>query len=108
EDQDWRLDLGQAQCPQDLVARHVREIQVQKDDVVVVELAEIDAFFAQIGRIDVEALGLEHQFDALCRCTIVFNEQNAHNVPFPAAKPGCGEPLASSCDLLNRRLPCNG
>jgi tRNA (Thr-GGU) A37 N-methylase len=31
--------------PQNLVARHVGQVQVEKDDVVVVELAEIDAFF---------------------------------------------------------------
>ena len=30
-------------------AGHVREVKVQKDDVVIIDLAEVDAFFAQIG-----------------------------------------------------------
>ena len=34
----------------------------------------IDTFFAEIGSVDVEALRLEHQFDALRRRAIVFNE----------------------------------
>ena len=38
QDQDRRLDLGNAQRPQDLVAGHVRQVQVEEDDVVVVEL----------------------------------------------------------------------
>jgi hypothetical protein len=42
---------------QNLVAGHVGEVQVEQDDVVVVELAEVDAFFAEIGGIDVEARG---------------------------------------------------
>jgi len=33
------------------------EIEVEKDYIVVVKLAEIDAFFAEIREIDVEALG---------------------------------------------------
>ncbi len=63
EDQDRRLHLGDAQRAQHLEARHVGQVQVEQDDVVVVELAEIDALFAQIGRVDVEALGFEHQLD---------------------------------------------
>jgi len=38
EDQDWRLHLGDAQAAQNLETRHVGQIQVQQDDVVVVEL----------------------------------------------------------------------
>src|ERR1043165_8011069 len=44
---------------------HVRQVQVEKDDVVIVELGEIEAFFAEIRRVDVEAFGPEHQLDAL-------------------------------------------
>jgi hypothetical protein len=40
------LTLAEAQLLQHLVARHVGQVQVQEDDVVVVELAEIDALFA--------------------------------------------------------------
>ena len=85
EDQDRRLDLGDAQELQHLVARHVGQVQVEQDDVVVVELAEIDAFFAEVGRVDVEALGLEHQLDALRGRAVVFNQQNAHASPLLAA-----------------------
>ena len=63
---------------QHLVARHVGKVQIEEDDVVVVELAEIDALFAEIGRVDVEALGLEHQLDALRGGAVVFDQQYAH------------------------------
>ena len=51
EDQDRRLDLSDAERAQNLVARHVGQVQVEEDDVVVVELAEIDALFAEVRRI---------------------------------------------------------
>jgi len=63
EDQDRRLHFGDAQGAQDLEARHVGQVQVQQNDVVVVELAEVDAFFTQVGGVDVEALGFKHQLD---------------------------------------------
>ena len=72
--QDRRLDLGDAQRAQHLVARHVRQIEIEQDDVVVVELAEIDAFLAEIRRIDVEILGFEHELDALSRRAVVFDQ----------------------------------
>jgi translation initiation factor IF-1 len=43
------------QGPQNLVAGHVRQVEVQQDDVVIVELAEVDTLFAQIGGVHVEA-----------------------------------------------------
>ncbi len=50
------LNLAHAQGFQDLVAAHIRQIQVEKDDVVVVNLAEIDTFFAERDRlVDVKA-----------------------------------------------------
>src|SRR5215467_7777289 len=78
EDENGRLHLGDAQRPQHLEAGHVRQVQVEQDDVVVVKLAEIDAFFAQIGGVDVEALGLEHQLNRLSGGAVVLNQQNAH------------------------------
>jgi hypothetical protein len=42
------LILATPQGLQDLVARHIRQVQVEDDDVVVVELAEIDPFLAEI------------------------------------------------------------
>ena len=90
EDQDRRLHLGDAQRAQDLVARHVGQVQVEKDDVVVVELAEVDALFAEIRRVDVEVLGLQHQLDALRSCAVVFDQKYAH-VQFPSPCPWASE-----------------
>ncbi len=72
------LTLDDAQGFQNFVARHVGQIQIEQDDVVVIELAKIDAFFTQIGRVDVEPLGLEHQFNALGRRGIVLDQQYPH------------------------------
>src|SRR5215472_5156405 len=83
EDENGRLHLGDAQRPQHLETRHVREVQVEQDDVVVVEFAEIDALFAQIGGVDVEALGLEHQLNRLSRGTVILNQQYAHASSLP-------------------------
>ena len=63
QDQHRRADLGGAQLLQHVIAVHVGQVQVEADDVVIVELAEIQALFAEVGRIDVEALGGEHQLD---------------------------------------------
>ena len=68
------LDLGDAQGAQHLIARHVGEVQVEQDDVVVVKLAEVDAFLSEICRIDIEVLGLQHKLDALSCRAIVFNQ----------------------------------
>src|SRR5581483_9298932 len=81
QDQDRRLDLGDAQRPQHLEARHVRQVQIEQDDVVVVQFSEVDTLFAEIRRVDVEALGLEHQFDRLRSGAIVLNQQDAHASP---------------------------
>ena len=83
EDQNRRLHLRHAQAAKNFEARHVRKIEIEEDDVVVVDFAEIDAFFAEIGRVDVEALGFEHQLDRLRGGAIVFNQQYAHASPLP-------------------------
>ena len=41
---------------------HVGQVQVEQDDVVIIELAEVQALFAKVGRVDVEAFRREHQF----------------------------------------------
>ena len=77
-------DLADAQRLEDLVAAHVGQVEVEKDDVVVVELAKIDAFLAEVGRVDVETFGLQHQLDALRRCAVVLDQKDPHVVPlFP-------------------------
>ena len=90
QDQDRRLHLGQAQRPQHFVAGHVGEVQVEQDDVVVVELAEIDALFAEIGRVDVEALRFQHQFDALCGRLSSSISRTRISFPFAAARRDAG------------------
>jgi hypothetical protein len=78
KDQDRRADLGHPELLQHVVAVHVRQVQVEQDDVVVVELAEVEALFAEVRRIDVEPLGLEHQLDPLGRRAVVLDQQNTH------------------------------
>ena len=79
QDQDRRLDLRHAQRAQHLVARHVGQVQIEEDDVVVVQLTEIDTLFPEVGGVGVEVLGLEHQLDALRDGSVVFDQQNAHD-----------------------------
>ena len=55
EDQNGCLDLGDPQLLEHVVAGHVGQVEVEKNNVVVVKFAEIDAFFAEIRRIDVES-----------------------------------------------------
>ena len=74
QDQDRSLDLGDPQRPQNLETGHVRQVQVEQDDVVVVEFAKVDTLFAEIRRVDVEALGLEHQLNRL-RCGAIVLDQ---------------------------------
>ena len=78
EDENGCLHLGDAQRAQHLEARHVGQVQVEQDNVVIVMLSEIDTLFAEVRRIDVEALGFEHQFDRLRDGAVIFNQQNAH------------------------------
>src|SRR3984893_11136487 len=63
KNQDRCLDLGHPQGSEHLEARHVWKVQVQENNVVIVQLAEVDTLFAQIRRVDVEPLGSEHQLD---------------------------------------------
>src|SRR5690606_11247356 len=99
QDQDRRLDLRQTQRAQNLVTRHVRQVKVQQANVVIVELAKVDPFLAEVGGVDVEALRFEHQLDALCRRTIVFNEQNAHICPLSRRESGLGQRPVSERSL---------
>jgi hypothetical protein len=62
QDQDRCFYLGEAQRSEYVKSRHIGQVQVEQDNVIVVQLAEIDALFAQIGSVGLEALGFEHQF----------------------------------------------
>jgi hypothetical protein len=63
QDQDGRLDFRYTQAAQDFEARHIRKVEIEKDDVVIVNLTDVDTFLSEISRMNVETLGLEHQFD---------------------------------------------
>src|SRR5262249_1876779 len=63
EDQNRGLDLGDPQGTQNLEARHVRQVQVEHDDVVIVQFPTVDAFFGQVGRVNVEAFRFERKLD---------------------------------------------
>ena len=88
QDQDRGFDLGNPKLLEHLVARHVGQIEVEQDDVVIIQLAEIDAFFSEIRRVDVEALGFEHQLDRLRSGAVIFYQQYAHASPLIVATPG--------------------
>jgi hypothetical protein len=86
EDQDRRFHPGQPKMAQHVVARHVRQVQVQQNQVVVIELGEVDRLLAQPCRVDVEVGMTQHQLDTLCRGRIILDEQNAHySSPFVRA-----------------------
>ena len=81
EDQNGGLDLGHPKLLEHVIAGHVGQIEVEQDNVVIVKLSEIDAFFSEIRRIDVETLGFKHQFDRLRDGAVIFYQQNAHASP---------------------------
>src|ERR1035437_6375960 len=82
EDQSRRLHLRDAQAAQYLETRHIRQVQVQQDDVIIVQFAEIDALFAEVRRVNVETLGFEHQLDGMSGRAVILNQQYAHASPF--------------------------
>src|SRR6202790_3276383 len=88
EDQNGGLDLRYPQLLEHVVAGHIRQIEVEQNNVVVVKLSEIDAFFSQVRRIDVETLGFQHQFDRLRDGAVIFYQQYAHASPLMVAAPG--------------------
>jgi len=81
KDQDRRCDLGNTQLAQHVVTVHIRQVEIQHDQVVIVQFPEVDTLFAEIGCVDVEAVLLEHQFNALRHGAVVFNQQNSHYIP---------------------------
>src|SRR6185295_17199767 len=81
QDENRRVHLADAEGFQNFVTAHVGQIQIEKDDVVVVKFAQIDTFLAEIRRIDVETFRLQHQFDALRGGGVVFNKKNSHPKP---------------------------
>jgi len=81
ENEDRGRNLGNAQRFQDIEAAHIRQVQIQQDNVVVIELAEVYPLLAKVRRVNVEAFRLQHELDALRGCAVIFNEQNSHQIP---------------------------
>src|SRR5437879_13795925 len=80
EDQNGRTHFGNTERPENLESRHIRQVHVEQDDVVVVDLAKIDPLFPQIGGVDVAALGFQHQLNGLSGSAVILNQQNAHAI----------------------------
>ena len=70
------------------VLRQLRVSKINTPIMILSGSAEIDAFLAEIGRIDVKAFGLQHQLDALRSSAVVLDQQYAHqSLPTNTAKP---------------------
>ena len=78
QDQDRRGDAGGTETAQNLIAVDVRQHQVQNDYVVVIQLSDLQPILTEIGGIDDEALGVQHQFNTFCDRGVVFDQQNPH------------------------------
>src|ERR1700722_644045 len=81
EDQNGCFDFRHPKLLEHVVAGHVGQIEVEQDNVVIVKFPEIDAFFSEVRRIDVETLGFKHQLDRLRDGAVIFYQQNAHASP---------------------------
>src|SRR5580704_18062855 len=79
KNQDRCLDPGYPQRSEHLEARYVWKVQIQQDKVVIVQLAEVDTLLTQIRRVDIEALGSEHQLDRLSCGAIILDQQCPHD-----------------------------
>ena len=53
ENQDRRVDPGKAQLPQNFLSFHIRQIQIEKNKVVIIELGKIAPFLTKDRRTDV-------------------------------------------------------
>src|SRR6185437_2564632 len=84
QDEDRRPHPGGAQPAQHFVAVDVRQHQIEDDDVVVVELADLQAVLAEIGGVANEPFGPKHHLDAGRGGRIIFHQKYAH---LPASAP---------------------
>ena len=81
EDQNRCFDLRHPKLLEHVVTGHVGQVEIEQDNIVIVKFSEIDAFFSEVRRIDVETLGFEHQFDRLRDGAVIFYQQYAHASP---------------------------
>ena len=78
EDQHRRLHTRRAQLAQNVEAVHVGQAEVEDDDVVFVETANLKAILALAGGVDHHLLGAQHEFDRLRLAGVVLNQKYAH------------------------------
>src|SRR5215472_1192260 len=79
EDQYRRAYARRAQAPQYFVPVDVGKHQIEENDVVIIELADLQAILAEIGRVANEVFLAEHHLDAGCGCRIILDKKHAHN-----------------------------
>src|SRR6202042_649129 len=92
EDQDRCFDLRHRKLLEHIVTRHARQIEAEEDNILIVKFSEIDAFFPEVRRIDVETLGFEHQLDRLRDGAVIFYQQYAHASPLSSPLRASGRP----------------
>src|SRR5215469_4226885 len=78
KDQNRRAYARRAQSPQHFVAVDVRKHQIEDYDVVIIELADLEAVLAEIGRVANKVLLRQHHFDAGGGGRIVLDKKHAH------------------------------
>ena len=86
QDQDRSVDLADPERLQHFVAGHVGQVQVEQNDVVVVELAEIDALFPEIGGVDVNPSDLSIS-SMLCAVAYRLRSEELSSNPFKLPRP---------------------
>jgi hypothetical protein len=77
-DQHRRPHFGRAQPAHHLVPLHVRQADVEHDDVEVIVLGEVNGIFARLGRLADDAFALQGGFYQLRGDRIVLNNQSSH------------------------------
>ena len=60
------------------MARHVGQIDVQQDQVVIIQLRKIDALFPHVRGINIQVRMGQHHFDAFGCGRIIFDQKDAH------------------------------
>ena len=77
------MHLGNPQLLEHIITMHVRQVQIEQYDVIIIKLAEIEPLFAQVRGINVETFGRQHQLNRFCGRRFIFNQQHAHQAaPF--------------------------
>ena len=73
EDEDRRSDLGCPQPPQDFISVHIRQHEVENNQVVIVNFPDLETVFAEIRTVTDVTFGLQHHFDGFRCRSVVFD-----------------------------------